>query len=114
MFRDAVRMRLMADVPLGTFLSGGIDSAAITAVMASLIEEPVRTFSVAFEEREANELVYARMVAKKFGTEHREGDRLGGGVLGFAAADDLAGGLSPSRIRRAFRCTSCRSSRPSM
>jgi len=72
MFREAVRMRLMADVPLGTFLSGGIDSAAITAVMANLIDEPVRTFSVAFEEREANELVYARMVAKKFGTEHRE------------------------------------------
>jgi asparagine synthase (glutamine-hydrolysing) len=72
MFREAVRMRLMADVPLGTFLSGGIDSAAITAVMASLIDEPVRTFSVAFEEREANELEYARIVAKKFGTEHRE------------------------------------------
>ena len=72
MFRDAVRMRLMADVPLGAFLSGGIDSAAITAVMASLIQEPVRTFSVAFAEREANELEYARMVAKKFGTEHRE------------------------------------------
>jgi asparagine synthase (glutamine-hydrolysing) len=72
MFRDAVRMRLMADVPLGTFLSGGIDSAAITAVMASLIDEPVRTFSVAFAERDANELEYARMVAKKFNTEHRE------------------------------------------
>jgi asparagine synthase (glutamine-hydrolysing) len=72
MFREAVRMRLMADVPLGTFLSGGIDSAAITAVMASLIDEPVRTFSVAFEERDANELAYARIVAKKFGTEHRE------------------------------------------
>ncbi|MEO8335905.1 MAG: asparagine synthase (glutamine-hydrolyzing), partial [bacterium] len=72
LFREAVRMRLMADVPLGTFLSGGIDSAAITAVMASLIDERVRTFSVAFEEREANELGYARMVAKKFNTEHRE------------------------------------------
>ncbi len=72
MFREAVRMRLMADVPLGTFLSGGIDSAAITAVMASLLDEPVRTFSVAFAEREANELEYARLVAKKFGTEHRE------------------------------------------
>ncbi len=72
MFRDAVRMRLMADVPLGTFLSGGIDSAAITAVMASLIDEPVRTFSVAFAERDANELEYARMVAKRFNTEHRE------------------------------------------
>ena len=71
-FREAVRMRLMADVPLGTFLSGGIDSAAITAVMAGLIDEPVRTFSVAFAERDANELAYARIVAKAFGTEHRE------------------------------------------
>ncbi|MGZ7032756.1 MAG: asparagine synthetase B family protein, partial [Thermoanaerobaculia bacterium] len=56
----------------GTFLSGGIDSAAITAVMAGLIDEPVRTFSVAFAEREANELEYARLVARKFATEHRE------------------------------------------
>jgi asparagine synthase (glutamine-hydrolysing) len=72
MFREAVRMRLMADVPLGTFLSGGIDSAAITAVMSSLIDEPVRTFSVAFAERDANELHYARLVADKFRTEHRE------------------------------------------
>jgi asparagine synthase (glutamine-hydrolysing) len=71
-FREAVRMRLMADVPLGTFLSGGIDSAAITAVMASLIDEPVRTFSVAFAERDANELAYARLVAERFRTEHRE------------------------------------------
>ncbi|HEY2067188.1 MAG TPA: asparagine synthase (glutamine-hydrolyzing), partial [Gemmatimonadaceae bacterium] len=71
-FREAVRMRLMADVPLGTFLSGGIDSAAITAVMAGLIDEPVRTFSVAFAERDANELAYARLVAQRFGTEHRE------------------------------------------
>ncbi len=72
MFRDAVRMRLMADVPLGAFLSGGIDSAAITAVMATLIDEPVRTFSVAFAERDANELEYARLVARTFRTEHRE------------------------------------------
>ena len=72
MFREAVRMRLMADVPLGAFLSGGIDSAAITAVMASLIDEPVRTFSVAFAERDANELEYARLVARTFRTEHRE------------------------------------------
>ena len=72
MFRDAVKMRLMADVPLGTFLSGGIDSAAITAVMSRLIDEPVRTFSVAFAERDANELHYARLVAEKFRTEHRE------------------------------------------
>jgi asparagine synthase (glutamine-hydrolysing) len=71
-FREAVRMRLMSDVPLGAFLSGGIDSAAITAMMAGLMDEPVRTFSVAFAERDANELHYARLVAKAFNTEHRE------------------------------------------
>ena len=71
-FTEAVRLRLMSDVPLGMFLSGGIDSAAITATMAKLVKDPIRTFSVAFAEREANELVYARMVAKAYATEHRE------------------------------------------
>ncbi|HWQ34186.1 MAG TPA: asparagine synthase (glutamine-hydrolyzing) [Blastocatellia bacterium] len=72
LFREAVELRLMADVPLGMFLSGGIDSSAIAAVMSELVSEPVKTFSVAFAEREANELEYARLVAKEFGTEHHE------------------------------------------
>lgn len=71
-FTEAVRIRLMSDVPLGVFLSGGIDSAAITATMARLVKDPIRTFSVAFAEREANELVYARMMAESCKTEHRE------------------------------------------
>ena len=71
-FREAVRLRLMADVPLGVFLSGGIDSAAIAATMSDLVDAPVRTFSVAFAEREANELEYARLVAERFRTEHHE------------------------------------------
>jgi asparagine synthase (glutamine-hydrolysing) len=71
-FTEAVRLRLMSDVPLGMFLSGGIDSAAITATMATLVKEPIRTFSVAFAEREANELEYARLVAATCRTEHRE------------------------------------------
>ncbi|MEO6445709.1 MAG: asparagine synthase (glutamine-hydrolyzing) [Gemmatimonadaceae bacterium] len=71
-FRAAVRMRLMADVPLGMFLSGGIDSAAITAMMSQMVDEPIKTFSVAFAEREANELVYARMVAERYATDHHE------------------------------------------
>ncbi|MCC6927898.1 MAG: asparagine synthase (glutamine-hydrolyzing) [Gemmatimonadaceae bacterium] len=71
-FRDAVQMRLMADVPLGMFLSGGIDSAAITAMMSQLVDEPIKTFSVAFAEREANELKYARMVARRYATDHHE------------------------------------------
>ena len=71
-FRESVRLRLMADVPLGMFLSGGIDSASITAMMSTLVSEPIKTFSVAFAEREANELEYARLVASRYKTDHHE------------------------------------------
>jgi asparagine synthase (glutamine-hydrolysing) len=70
--REAVRLRLMADVPLGSFLSGGIDSAAITGLMSELTGGGVKTFSVAFAERDANELRYARVVADHFRTDHHE------------------------------------------
>ena len=72
MFRTSVRLRLMADVPLGMFLSGGIDSSAIASLMSTMVDEPIKTFSVAFAEREANELEYARLVAEKFHTDHHE------------------------------------------
>jgi asparagine synthase (glutamine-hydrolysing) len=72
LFRTSVRLRLMADVPLGMFLSGGIDSSAIAAMMSGMVNEPIKTFSVAFKEREANELEYARLVAEKFKTDHHE------------------------------------------
>ena len=72
LFRESVRLRLMADVPLGMFLSGGIDSSAIAAMMSGMVSEPIKTFSVAFAEREANELEYARLVAQKFHTDHHE------------------------------------------
>ncbi len=72
LFRQSVRMRLMADVPLGMFLSGGIDSSAIAAVMSGMVDDPIKTFSVAFKEREANELEYARLVARAFRTDHHE------------------------------------------
>jgi asparagine synthase (glutamine-hydrolysing) len=72
LFRESVRLRLMSDVPLGMFLSGGIDSSAIAAVMSSMVAEPIKTFSVAFAEREANELEYARLVAEAFQTNHHE------------------------------------------
>ncbi|MDQ6887055.1 MAG: asparagine synthase (glutamine-hydrolyzing) [Gemmatimonadota bacterium] len=71
-FREAVWLRLMSDVPLGVFLSGGIDSAAITATMSGLVDQPIKTFSVAFAEREANELGYARLVAERYRTDHHE------------------------------------------
>lgn len=72
LFEESIRLRLMADVPLGMFLSGGIDSSAIAAVMSRMVSEPIKTFSVGFAEREANELEYARTVATTFRTDHHE------------------------------------------
>jgi len=72
LFHECVKSHLMADVSLGMFLSGGIDSSAIAAVMSRLAKEPIKTFSVAFAEREANELEYARAVARAFKTDHHE------------------------------------------
>lgn len=72
LFKQSVKLRLMADVPLGMFLSGGIDSSAIAAMMAEMVSEPIKTFSVGFKEREANEFEYARIVSKAFKTEHHE------------------------------------------
>lgn len=72
LFRTSVRLRLMADVPLGMFLSGGIDSSAIAAAMSRMVKEPIKTFSVAFDVPEANELGYARLVASALGTDHHE------------------------------------------
>lgn len=71
-FHDCVKTHLMADVPLGMFLSGGIDSSAIAAVMSRMVRDRIKTFSVAFAEREANELEFARIVADAYGTEHHE------------------------------------------
>jgi asparagine synthase (glutamine-hydrolysing) len=70
--RDAVKSHLMSDVPLGLFLSGGLDSSALLGHMARLMPEPVRTYSVGFRERDANELAYARMTAAAAGARHRE------------------------------------------
>jgi len=71
--QEAVSRRLIADVPLGAFLSGGIDSSAIVALMAGMIGEPVKTFTIGFEDRDGfDERPFARAVAKRFGTEHHE------------------------------------------
>ncbi len=69
---ETVRLRLMADVPLGTFLSGGVDSSAITALVGREISDPVKTFSVGYQEAQYSELSYARQVASSLGTEHHE------------------------------------------
>ncbi len=70
--RSAVRSHLMSDVPLGLFLSGGIDSSGLLALMAPLVDGAVRTFAVGFDEPGANELAYARQAAAAARAEHRE------------------------------------------
>src|SRR3954451_8909933 len=70
--RDSVRAHLVSDVPVGVLLSGGIDSSALTALAATESAEPVRTFSIGFKERSFDELEQARLVARRYGTDHHE------------------------------------------
>ena len=73
LLRASIRKRMMADVPFGVFLSGGVDSSTNVALMSELMSAPVRTFSVGFEQHEQyNELEYAREIASLYGTDHHE------------------------------------------
>ncbi|MBU0677906.1 MAG: asparagine synthase (glutamine-hydrolyzing) [Verrucomicrobia bacterium] len=87
LIEDAVRSRLMSDVPLGAFLSGGLDSSAIVAMMRKHIPGRLRTFTIGYEDKTFSELDYARIVADEFGTDHQ--------VL-------MIEGMSPERIERSL------------
>ncbi|TCJ37447.1 XrtA/PEP-CTERM system amidotransferase [Parafrankia sp. BMG5.11] len=70
--REAVSSRMVADVPLGAFLSGGVDSSSVVALMAEVSSAPVRTCSIGFDEASLDETAYARQIAERFATDHRE------------------------------------------
>lgn len=72
LLQESIQLRLTSDVSLGAFLSGGIDSSAIVGLMSQMLDEPVKTFTIGYEDESYSELQYARQVADYFGTDHKE------------------------------------------
>ena len=69
---ESVRLHAVSDVPLGAFLSGGVDSSSVTALLARALGKPIQTYSIGFDDEKFNELPFARLVAQRYGTEHHE------------------------------------------
>ncbi len=80
---ESVRLHMVSDVPVGAFLSGGIDSSSVVAAASAISQEPLKTFSIGFEEPEYNEVEYARLMSKQCGTDHHER------ILGPGALDEI-------------------------
>ena len=110
--REAVRIRLVAEVPLGAFLSGGIDSSAVVAMMAQLSEDPVNTCSIAFSDAQFDESRFAAQVAAKYQTAHHV-DRVDSDDFGLVQV--LGGTSTTSHLQtaRPYRLTGCASLRES-
>ena len=72
LLEDSVKMQMISDVPIGSFLSGGIDSSIITAIMQSFSTSPIKTYSIGFQESEYDEAIYSKKIAKYLGTDHTE------------------------------------------
>lgn len=68
--RESIRKRMISDVPIGSFLSGGVDSSLVSALMAELCSQPIRTFSIGFKEKDFDETEFAKMVSERYGTKH--------------------------------------------
>lgn len=88
LLRDAVRRRMIADVPIGAFLSGGVDSSTVVALMQACADRPVRSFTIGFREAAYDESAHAREIARRLGTEHTEV------MLGEDSALDLVGNIA--------------------
>lgn len=72
LLRESVKIRLMSEVPLGAYLSGGTDSSSIVKIMSEFMEDPIKTFTVGFGDPRFDELKYAKMISEEFGTDHHE------------------------------------------
>ena len=72
LIKECIKVRLKSDVPLGVFLSGGIDSSTVVALMNEVSNEPIKTFTIGFQDEDYSEIKYARQIAEAFGTEHHE------------------------------------------